>query len=104
MRGWGWGGVGGRFAMLWCIWREGGGRREGKQQIRRLRLRLSGYVQQTHSPLVSTAPPNYPPHPPKKRWSTWESRLAYYDRTYGKLMDEWYEDVINEGNLDMVGV
>lgn len=36
------------------------------------------------------------------RWSTWESRLAYYDRTYGKLMDEFYEDVINEGNLDMV--
>lgn len=37
------------------------------------------------------------------KWATWESRLAYYDRTYGKLMDEWYEDVINEGNLDMVG-
>lgn len=37
----------------------------------------------------------------EEKWSTWESRLAYYDRTYGKLMDEWYEDVINEGNLDM---
>ena len=24
-----------------------------------------------------------------ERWQTWESRLAYYDRTYGKLMDEW---------------
>lgn len=34
------------------------------------------------------------------RWNTWESRLAYYDRSYGALMDEWYEDVLNEGNLD----
>ncbi|GBF90673.1 hypothetical protein Rsub_03245 [Raphidocelis subcapitata] len=37
----------------------------------------------------------------ESNWATWESRLAYYDRTYGKLMDEWYEDVVNEGNLDM---
>lgn len=36
----------------------------------------------------------------EEKWAKWESRLAYYDRTYGKLMDEWYEDVINEGNLD----
>jgi hypothetical protein len=36
----------------------------------------------------------------EQKWSKWESRLAYYDRTYGRLLDEWYEDVINEGNLD----
>lgn len=58
-------------------------------------------------PLVQapTALPTWarPPAAPRRRWSTWESRLAFYDRTYGKLMDEWYEDVINEGNLDMVG-
>lgn len=63
---------------------------------------------QALSPPPSCPLPPYPPLPPPTpplptpRWKTWESRLAYYDRTYGKLMDEWYEDVINEGNLDMV--
>jgi hypothetical protein len=58
-----------------------------------------------HGSAPSPPPPPNPTItlPPNPRWSTWESRLAYYDRTYGKLMDEWYEDVINEGNLDMVG-
>ncbi len=23
------------------------------------------------------------------RWQSWESKLAYYDRTYGELMNEW---------------
>jgi hypothetical protein len=23
------------------------------------------------------------------RWQNWESKLAYYDRTYGELMNEW---------------
>lgn len=23
------------------------------------------------------------------RWQDWESKLAYYDRTYGELMNEW---------------
>jgi hypothetical protein len=23
------------------------------------------------------------------RWMDWESKLAYYDRTYGELMNEW---------------
>lgn len=44
--------------------------------------------------------PHSKQQPTPQRWATWESRLAYYDRTYGKLLDEWYEDVINEGNLD----
>eukprot|EP00879_Flechtneria_rotunda_P029885 GHRR01032349.1.p1 GENE.GHRR01032349.1~~GHRR01032349.1.p1 ORF type:complete len:357 (+),score=99.80 GHRR01032349.1:257-1327(+) len=36
----------------------------------------------------------------EEKWMNWESKLAYYDRTYGQLMDEWYEDVLHEGNLD----
>ncbi|KXZ45076.1 hypothetical protein GPECTOR_59g685 [Gonium pectorale] len=35
-----------------------------------------------------------------ERWAEWESRLAYYDKATGPLMDEWYEDVINAGNLE----
>jgi hypothetical protein len=23
------------------------------------------------------------------RWEGWEKKLAYYDRTYGELMNEW---------------
>lgn len=23
------------------------------------------------------------------KWDEWESRIQYYDRTYGALMDEW---------------
>ncbi|EFJ50173.1 hypothetical protein VOLCADRAFT_89029 [Volvox carteri f. nagariensis] len=34
------------------------------------------------------------------RWREWESRLAYYDKATAPLMDEWYEDVINAGNLE----
>lgn len=34
------------------------------------------------------------------KWGDWESKLAYYDRTYGPLMDEWYEDMLNAGNLE----
>ncbi|WIA34330.1 hypothetical protein OEZ86_012669 [Tetradesmus obliquus] len=36
----------------------------------------------------------------EEKWQNWESKLAYYDRTYGELMNEWYEDVLHEGNLD----
>jgi hypothetical protein len=25
----------------------------------------------------------------QEKWNDWESKLAYYDRTYGALMDEW---------------
>eukprot|EP00198_Chlamydomonas_reinhardtii_P006708 XP_001696044.1 predicted protein [Chlamydomonas reinhardtii] len=35
-----------------------------------------------------------------ERWGEWESRLAYYDKATGPLMDEWYEDVLNAGNLE----
>jgi hypothetical protein len=35
------------------------------------------------------------------KWMKWEKTLSYYDRTYGALLDEWYEDVVNEGNLEM---
>ncbi|GLC44005.1 hypothetical protein PLESTB_000219000 [Pleodorina starrii] len=34
------------------------------------------------------------------RWREWESRLAYYDKATAPLMDEWYEDIINAGNLE----
>lgn len=36
----------------------------------------------------------------EQKWMDWESKLAYYDRTYGELFNEWYEDVLHEGNLD----
>ena len=26
----------------------------------------------------------------QEKWNDWESKLAYYDRTYGPLLDEWY--------------
>lgn len=36
----------------------------------------------------------------QERWQDWETKLAYYDRTYGDLYDEFYEDVLHEGNLE----
>ncbi|GAX79933.1 hypothetical protein CEUSTIGMA_g7373.t1 [Chlamydomonas eustigma] len=33
-------------------------------------------------------------------WQDWEKKLAYYDRSKAKIFDNWYEDVVNEGNLD----
>ncbi|KAG2493906.1 hypothetical protein HYH03_007842 [Edaphochlamys debaryana] len=34
------------------------------------------------------------------KWGEWEARLAYYDKSAGPLLDEWYEDVIHAGNLE----
>ncbi|GIL79213.1 hypothetical protein Vretimale_16366 [Volvox reticuliferus] len=34
------------------------------------------------------------------RWREWDSRLAYFDKATAPLMDEWYEDIINAGNLE----
>eukprot|EP00200_Dunaliella_tertiolecta_P002578 CAMPEP_0202351510 /NCGR_PEP_ID=MMETSP1126-20121109/8116_1 /ASSEMBLY_ACC=CAM_ASM_000457 /TAXON_ID=3047 /ORGANISM="Dunaliella tertiolecta, Strain CCMP1320" /LENGTH=564 /DNA_ID=CAMNT_0048943621 /DNA_START=107 /DNA_END=1800 /DNA_ORIENTATION=+ len=36
----------------------------------------------------------------QEKWNDWDSKLSYYDRTYAPLMDEWHEEVINEGHMD----
>ncbi len=43
-------------------------------------------------PTTSTArlPPTSPRLPAPRRWLKWEKTLAYYDRSYGKLLDEWW--------------
>lgn len=33
----------------------------------------------------------------EEKWSAWEKKLAYYDRSTGPLLDEWYEDEVNKG-------
>jgi hypothetical protein len=30
----------------------------------------------------------------QEEWQQWESRLAYYDRTYGQVMDEWWVTLV----------
>ncbi|KAL6763004.1 hypothetical protein V8C86DRAFT_462370 [Haematococcus lacustris] len=34
-------------------------------------------------------------------WNAWQRKLTYYDRTYGALLDEWHNDVMFEGRLEL---